>query len=116
MDVESGRPRWHWDNRGGTQLFDAHGTEFFRVDRLTRVEVERLLTLQEIDGVLTQCGGGVDSWVRPSDARSLWLDVEPWLDDVEDWRPPPSAPGARPYRAELWRAENGHHAMVFINE
>lgn len=90
--------------------------EFVHVDRLTSAEVERLLTLQDIDAVLTQCGGGVDSWVSSPEARRLWHQVEPWLDDVEDWRAPPGAPGAQPYRAELWRAENGRHAVVFINE
>ena len=113
---ETGRPRWHWGRGGGAQLFDAHGREFVFKDRLARVEVERLVTLQEIDAVRIECGGGVESWVSPSDARRIWLEVEPWLEDVEDWRPPSDSPGAQPYRAELWRAHDGRHAIVFINE
>jgi hypothetical protein len=54
-------------------LFAADGAEFDFVDRLLRVEVERLLTLQELDAVRVECGGGVASWVGPADARGLWL-------------------------------------------
>lgn len=60
--------------------------------------------------------GGVQNWVGADDAQRLWLEVEPDLDEVESWRPPPGAPGARPYRAELWQAEDGRHVLVFINE
>jgi hypothetical protein len=101
---------------GGARLFAADGTEFTFADQLSRVEVERLLTLQELDAVRVECGGGVESWVGAADARRLWLDVEPDLEDVEGWRPPGDAPGTRPYRAELWRARDGRHAFVFINE
>jgi len=85
-------------------------------DQLARVEVERLLTLQELDAVRVECGGGVQSWVGPAGAQRLWLDVEADLEDVEGWRPPRGASGSRPYRAELWRARDGRHAFVFINE
>lgn len=110
------RPRWEWLKQGGARLFAADGAEFTFADKLVRVEVERLLTLHELDAVRIECGGGVESWVDSADARRLWLDVEPDLEDVEGWRPPGGAPGARPYRAELWRARNGRHAIVFINE
>lgn len=101
---------------GGARLFAADGTEFTFADNLERVEVERLLTLKELDAVRVECGGGVQSWVRPASARRLWLDVEADLEDVEGWRPPEDAPGTRPYRAELWRAPDGRHAFVFLNE
>lgn len=101
---------------GGARLFAADGTEFTFADGLVRVEVERLLALEELEAVRIECGGGVESWVGPADARRLWLAVEPDLDDVEAWRPPPGAPGALPYRAQLWRSQDGRHAFVFINE
>ena len=110
------RPRWERKKPGGARLFAADGSEFAYADELVRVEVERLLTLQELDAVRVECGAGVESWVGPADARRLWLEVEPDLEDVEGWRPPPETPGAQPYRAELWRAEGGRRAFVFINE
>lgn len=110
------QPRWEWAKTGGARLFAADGAEFTFADQLVRVEVERLLTLDELEAVRVECGGGVANWVGPTDARRLWLEVERDLDDVEGWRPPSGASGARPYRAELWRAQDGRHAFVFINE
>lgn len=83
---------------GGARLFAADGTEFTFAAQLERIEVERLLTLEELDAVRVECGGGVESWVGPADARRLWLDVEPDLEDVDGWRPPDRAAVA-PYDA-----------------
>jgi hypothetical protein len=110
------RPRWEWGKQGGARLFAADGSEFNFVDQLARVEVERLLTLPELEAVRVQCGAGVERWVDPAGARELWLEVEPDLEDVEGWRPPPHAPGAQPYRASLWRTPWGRHALLFTNE
>lgn len=115
-DPHHRQPRWERKEPGGARLIAADGAEFAFVDQLDRVEVERLLTLQELDAVRVQCGGGVASWVGPADARRLWLEVEPDLEDIEGWLPPSDAPGSQPYRAELWQAQNGRHAFVFINE
>lgn len=56
---------------GGARLFAADGVEFSFADQLVRVEVERLRTLEELDAVRIECGGGVESWVGPADARRL---------------------------------------------
>lgn len=111
-----GRPRWQWQRAGGARLFDANGTEYVLVDPLQRIEVERLLELDELDVVVIQCGGGVEQWVGPTEARSVWHQVKPNLDDVEGWHPPPGAPGAQPYSAELWRSTEGRHLILFTNE
>ncbi len=99
------RPRWEWVRHGGARLFAADGAEYTFADQLVRVEVERLLTLDELDAVRIECGGGVESWVSPADARRLWLEVESDLEGVEGWQPSGGAPGTRPYRAELHHDE-----------
>lgn len=81
--MSSGKPRWHWESRGPSRLFAADGTEFFLVDSLARVEIERLLTLGELDAVEIGCGAGVVSWVGPKEAQNLWRRIEPLLDEVE---------------------------------
>lgn len=100
----------------GSRLFGVGGVEYQRVDALERVEVERLLTLGELDAVEVACGGGIAEWVGPDEARRLWLNIEPDLHDVEGWRPPPEAPGMRKYAAQLWRSAEGHHAIVFVGQ
>lgn len=109
------RPRWMWA-RGGSRLFGLGGVEYLRVGALDRVEVERLLVLGELDAVRVDCGGGIVEWVGPSEARRLWLDIEPDLSDVDGWRPPSAARGMQQYAAELWRTSEGQHAIVFVNE
>ncbi len=86
------------------------------MDGLSRVEVERLLTLEELDLAEVACGSGVQRWVGPGAAREVWSEIEPWLDDVEPWRPPPGAAGMQPYRAELWRGPDGRHVVLLVNE
>lgn len=110
------QPRWEWRRQGGGRLFAADGSEFYLVDELLRVEVERLLGLGDLEAVQIQCGGGVERWVGPTAANALWREVEHDLDDVEGWQPPPEAPGALQYRAELWRTDGGRYALIFTNE
>lgn len=83
------------------------------MDSLTRVEIERLLTLGELDAVEIGCGAGVVSWVGPKEAQALWRRIEPLLYAVEFY-PRSHQPGE--YRAELWRAADGRHLMLFDNE
>lgn len=109
------RPRWMWGSLG-PRLFDADGREYRQVDDLERVEVERLLTLNELSAVRIECGGGVAEWVPPNEARRLWLDIEGDLIDVEPWRPPFGAPGSQQYEAQLWRADDGTHVLLFTSE
>lgn len=108
-------PRWSWA-RSGSRLFGPGGVEYDRVSSLERAEVERLLTLDELDAVQVECGAGITEWVGPTEARRLWLGVEGDLRDVEGWRPPSEARGRLQYEAELWRSAAGHHIMVFVNE
>jgi hypothetical protein len=108
-------PRWLWA-RGGSRLFGPGGVEYHHVSTLERAEVERLLTLDELDAVQVECGAGITEWVGPTEARRLWLGVEGDLRDVEGWRPPSEARGMQQYEAELWRSADGHHVMVFVNE
>lgn len=109
------RPRWLWGS-AGPRLFDADRREYRRVDGLERTEVERLLGLDELAAVRVECGAGIAEWVTPGDARRLWLDVERYFIDVDPWRPPPGAPGALPYEAQLWPADDGTHGPLFTNE
>ncbi|MBK8445482.1 MAG: hypothetical protein IPL41_01820 [Micropruina sp.] len=108
-------PRWMWA-AGGSRLFGVSGVENHRVSPLERVEVERLLTLGELDAVEVDCGAGINEWVGPGEARRLWLGIERDLQDVQGWRPPREAPGMRQYAAQLWRSADGHHVIVFVNE
>lgn len=108
-----GRPRWLWEKRGSSRLLAADGTEFFRVDSLSRVEIERLLTLGDLDAAEVGRGVGIVSWAGPTEAEQLWRRVEALL--VESvHRPLSHQPGE--YRAELWRAEDGRHVMGVNNE
>ena len=117
MEGSSGtRPRWQWQGAGGARLFGSDGTEYVLVDRLERVEVERLVTMDELDVVVIQCGRGVERWVGPTEARGVWHEVERTFADVDAWRPQSGGPGARPYCAELRRSADGRHVIVFNNE
>lgn len=115
-DQKGQRSRWQWQTAGGARLFGADGEEYVLVDPLERIEIERLLKLDELDVVVIQCGGGIEQWVGPTEAHSVWREIEPNLDDVDGWRPPPGAPGARPYSADLWRSAEGRHLILFSNE
>mgnify|MGYP000862985546 FL=1 len=53
------------------------------MDTLDRLEVERLLTLGELDAVQVDCGGGITEWVGPPEACRLWPAVEADLIDVQ---------------------------------
>ncbi|MFT4297209.1 MAG: hypothetical protein QM582_17545 [Micropruina sp.] len=108
-------PRWLWTS-GGPRLFDTSGAEYHRASVLERVEVERLLTLGDLDAVQVDCGGGIAEWVGPSEARRLWLGVEPHLQDIEGWQPPRGAGGIQQYQAQLWRSAEGDYVLVFVNE
>ena len=110
------RPRWQWQDVGGARLFGADGTEYVLVDQLKRIEVERLLEMDELDVVVIQCGGGVESWVGPREAHTVWHELQRNLVDVDGWRPPPGEPGARPYSAELRRSPEGRHLILFNTE
>ena len=96
-------------------MFGADGTEYVLVDQLKR-KVERLLEMDELDVVVIQCGGGVESWVGPREAHTVWHELQRNLVDVDGWRPPPGEPGARPYSAELRRSPEGRHLILFNTE
>lgn len=115
-DVSQSRsPRWQWA-AGGPKLFDSSGVEYHLIDTLDRVEIERLLTLGELDVAQVECGQGVTAWVGAAAARPLWLSIERDFWDVEGWRPPPGARGMLQYEAQLRRSEDGHHVILFVNE
>lgn len=109
------KARWHW-GPAGSQLFGSDGSEYRFVDVLSRGEVKRLLTLTELEAVRVECGDGVAEWVGATQAQRVWVAVEADLNDVENWRPPHGASGTQPYRAQLWRADDGRHVLMFINE
>ena len=107
-----GRPRWHWEKSGPSRLFAGDGTEFIRVDSLTPVEIEGLVTRGELEVVEIGCGAGVLAWVGPPESERLWRRIEPLFEDVEPSRPYQLSG----YRAELWRAADGRHVIVFSDE
>ncbi|MFT4228240.1 hypothetical protein [Micropruina sp.] len=109
-------PRWLWAAGGGSRLFGSDGVEYHRVSGLDRVEVERLLTLGDLDAVQVDCGGGITEWVSPSEARRLWLGLESHLHDIDGWKPPRDASGMQRYEAELRRSAEGRYVLVFVNE
>lgn len=113
--ARSPKARWCWSD-GGSRLFGVDGAEYLLVGDLRRVEIERLLSLGELDAVRITCGGGVKEWAPPREARRMWTDLQGDFEDVPDWRPPSGAPGAFPYRAELRRADDGRHVIVFVDE
>lgn len=110
----AGRPRWHWERRGGTRLFSGDGAEFVLVDSLTRIEVERLLKLQDLDVVRIECAY-LTAWVGPVEGRELWLQAVSLLDDADDWDQSPGQSASLPFRVELWRAADGRHALVILD-
>ena len=112
---QSAAARWLWA-AGGPRLFGPDGVEYHLADALERVEVERLLSLCELDAVRIECGAGIADWVDAADAQRLWLEVERDFHDVAGWRPPPGARGSLPYEAQLRRAGDGRHVIVFLNE
>lgn len=62
------------------------------------------------------CGEGVNWWTADK-ARDGWSAVQSDFEDVKGWHPPANAPGAQPYRAELWVALNKSGAvLVFRND
>lgn len=107
--------RWYW-GPAGSQLFGSDGSEYQFVDVLSRGEVKRLLKLKALEAVRVECEGGVAEWVGASQAQRVWVAVGADLDNVEDWRPPHGASGTQPYQAHLWRADDGRHVLMFINE
>jgi len=112
--------RWDWERRGASLLIAADGTPGGTVGNAPRrraVSGRHRATAgprgRDLDAVEIGCGAGIVSWVGPSEAKQLWRRVEPLLDEVE-YYPPSHYPGE--YRAELWRAEDGRHVMVFDDE
>lgn len=108
--------RWLWGTRG-VRLFDPAGAEYEPSrSGLVRSDVVRLVKAGEIPVATHSCGDGVE-WLTAEDAATAWASVQADFEDVEGWRPPSDAPGARPYRAELWRATRGHgQALVLRND
>lgn len=102
--------RWHWTPTG-PELVGPDATRYDDLGDLSRAEVEALLRLPEMQAVRVECGLGVAAWTNGPDAQRLWRAVEHRLagEVVADDREPP-------YRASLWRACDGRHAIVFCNE
>ncbi|GAB3823046.1 hypothetical protein GCM10028820_34520 [Tessaracoccus terricola] len=90
--------------------------EYLFLDVLSRDEVERLLSLAELDAVRVECGEGIAEWVDSNRAQEVWAKVKTDLSDVEEWLPPKGAKGTQPYEAQLWRAEDGRHLLLFTSE
>lgn len=115
MKSQEPRARMHWQRTGGAVLTSSTGVDHHFLGGLTRIEVERLLTLADLPVVHVECGGGVTAWVTGAEAVALWGEVQVDFEDVER-RPPGMPSGALPYRAQLWQAVSGEHLMVLTNE
>lgn len=92
-----------WQARG-ERFFDPAGVEYelSRVG-LGRAEFTRALEAGGLPVAVHNCGEGVNWWTADK-AREGWSAVQSEFEDVQGWQPPADAPGALPYRAELWRA------------
>lgn len=105
-----------WQARG-ERLFDPAGLEYelSRVG-LRRAEFTNALQDSELPVAVHNCGEGVNWWTADK-ARDGWSAVQSDFEDVKGWWPPADAPGALPYRAELWVALNRSGAvLVFRND
>lgn len=86
--------------------------KFILVDSLTRVEVERLIRLQELDVVRIECSS-LTAWVGPVEGRAVWLEAVSQLDDSEDWGQSPKPVSQYPFSGRAvacggWSARSGH--------
>ncbi|WP_406829558.1 hypothetical protein ABEG17_11195 [Pedococcus sp. KACC 23699] len=108
--------RWLWSARGA-RLFDPAGVEYAPARHgLLRCDVDRLVRARELPLAVHDCGDGV-SWNSETVAFIVWSSVQDDFEDVEGWMPPADAPGALPYRAEIWRsAGTDRHVLVLRND
>lgn len=96
------------------RLFDPAGAEYEPSEvELSRAEVEDLLRTRELAVAVHECGNGV-RWHPMAAGRQAWAAVNADFEDVEGWRPPRNAPGAQPYRAEVWRGSTGEGRVLVL--
>jgi len=106
-------PRLLWGDTG-PRLFDAQGREYSLHARdLPAKEVNRFVRRAQVPFAVKHCGAGVD-WFEVPDCAAAWDRIRPDFEDVDDWRPPADAPGAQPYRAELWQAITGRDQVLLL--
>lgn len=111
-----GGARWLSQPRGA-RLFDPAGLEYeFARAGLRRADVTRLLNGRVMPVAVHECGQGVH-WCGSDVAPAQWADAQTDFEDVKGWQPPADAPGAQPYRAELWRSlSQGTEVVVLRND
>lgn len=108
--------RFLWRGRS-QRLFDPAGLEY-EVSRvgLRRAEFTKVVQDGELPVAVHNCGAGVNWWTADK-ARDGWSAVAADFEDVKGWQPPADAPGALPYRAELWVAlDRSGPVLVFRND
>lgn len=111
--TQEGAARWLW-GATGIRLFDPAGAEYEPSEvELGRTEVDNLLRTRELPEAVHSCGEGV-RWHVPAEARQAWAAVRADFEDVDGWRPPAKAPGAQPYRAEVWRGSASEGRVLVL--
>lgn len=87
---------------GGRRLVGPDGVELTLVEHsAAKATVERLM-MEGSDVVVADCGAALQ-WFRGADARDAWARCQRDFADDVDWTAPSGAPGALPYRGEVWR-------------
>lgn len=110
------KPRYLWGPTGA-RLFDADGHEYApHTANLPAKEVKRLVRRAQIPFAVRECGASLE-WFDVLEVPALWDRIRPDFEDVDDWRPPDNAPGAQPYRAQLWQTITGlDQVLLLTNE
>lgn len=108
-------PRLLW-GPGRPRLFGPDGREYeIHATNLPAKEVKRLARRGQVPFAVQECGEGVD-WFDSSETSKVWDRLRPDFEDVDDWHAPPDAPGAQPYRAELWQTITGRDQVLLLTD
>ena len=97
-----------WARGGGSRLWDRDGLEWTDSgEELDQAESERLLADLAVPAVMSM-GAGPLRWLDGSERLHVWrTDIAPNFHDVSGWKPPPGAPGQKPFHVTMWKRDGG---------